>query len=114
MLRRSTPCRLLASVAAAVFTALVLAGCGQETPTDYSDAVEQNFLTQCVGTDADNEGFDDDEVDELRDECECAYDTFQRELEFDDFKELDTEVRSDLEALPDNVYDQLLRCVVQS
>lgn len=98
---------------AAVLALGLLAGCGEEVPTEYGEQVRSNFLEQCLGESSDSE--DGSEADpELRNECECMYDSIRDNLTFTEFRELDTEVRADQEGLPDSVNDLLVRCVIDA
>jgi hypothetical protein len=80
---------------------LVAAGCGDRSPTDYSDETEEQFMASCVPSLGESE----------RDVCRCAYDEIRSQLSFEEFEELDEQLRDDPDAeLPDDVVDLVAAC----
>lgn len=107
------PSRRALVLIGALLLAPLVASCGEETPDGFSDQVRESFLEQCVGGNDPSDASDDaPSAGELRDECECMYESLSSTLEFDEFRELDTEVRADQNQLPDQVNDLLVRCVI--
>ena len=87
--RRRPRLILLASCAA---VALLLTACFDEGhPTSYDDTVQDNFLSGCeVAAAADNE------ISPVSQRyCTCAWNRLTQEVEFEDFKNLDDDVKDD-------------------
>lgn len=84
---------LLATVVAAA-----AAGCGTSNePTDWvaadaSGAVEVNFMESCQLANAEIAAGDSSPED-FKDLCQCSYTGLRADLDFDEFKELDTTLR---------------------
>ena len=78
--------------------ALLLAACFDEgAPTSFDDTVEANFLNGCELA---AEG--DPQISPVAPRyCGCAYDRVRTEISFDDFKQLDDDVKDD----PDKIID---------
>ncbi len=94
-----------AVVLGVVSLALVISGCGKDEPSDYNAEVEKNFIETCT-----DEGGDD-----LQDVCQCAYDSFEREIPFDRFQRVDERLADDPDAqLPDEFLDLYTDCVIQA
>jgi len=94
-----------AAVLGVVSLALVISGCGKDEPSDYNAEVEKNFIETCT-----DEGGDD-----LQDVCQCAYDSFEREIPFDRFQRVDERLADDPDAqLPDEFLDLYTDCVIQA
>lgn len=94
-----------AVVLGVVALALVLSGCGDDAPSDYNAEVEENFLQTCT----------DQGGDDLQDVCQCAYDSFEREIPFDRFQRVDERLADDPDAqLPDEFLDLYTDCVIQT
>ena len=94
-----------AVVLGVVSLALVISGCGKDEPSDYNAEVEKNFIETCT-----DEGGGD-----LQDVCQCAYDSFEREIPFDRFQRVDERLADDPEAqLPDEFLDLYTDCVIQA
>ncbi|MBL8778685.1 MAG: hypothetical protein JNK12_22335 [Acidimicrobiales bacterium] len=94
-----------AVVLGVVALALVLSGCGDDAPSDYNAEVEENFLQTCT----------DQGGDDLQQVCQCAYDSFEREIPFDRFQRVDERLADDPDAqLPDEFLDLYTDCVIQS
>ncbi|MCY3663251.1 MAG: hypothetical protein OXH28_10620 [bacterium] len=93
---RRRPRLILLAACAAV--ALLLAACFDEgAPTSFDDTVEANFLNGCeLAAEADPQI----SPVALR-YCGCAYDRVRTEISFDDFKQLDDDVKDD----PDKIID---------
>ena len=87
--RRRPRTSLLACCAAA---ALLLTACFDEGhPTSYDDTVEDNFLRGCELAAA-----ADPAISPVAGRyCTCAWNRLTNEIEFDDFKNLDDDVRGD-------------------
>ncbi len=91
-----------AVVVAVIGLGLVVAGCGKSAPSDYNDATEQTFIETCT-----------DQAGE-QDVCQCAYDSFKRDIPFDRFQRVDDRLRENPESnLPDDFIDIYTNCVVQ-
>jgi hypothetical protein len=94
-----------AVVLGVVALALVLSGCGDDEPSDYDAEVEESFLQTCT----------DQGGDDLQDVCQCAYDSFEREIPFDRFQRVDERLADDPDAqLPDEFLDLYTDCVIQA
>ena len=79
--------------------ALLLAACFDEgAPTSFDDTVETNFMNGCelaAATDA--------QISPVAPRyCACAYDRVRTEISFEDFKQLDDDVKDDA----DNIIDE--------
>lgn len=78
----------------AVLALLVMAGCvGQRTPGGYDDSVEENFVSSCRKTSAEDAGgatpkFADGTELDVKEFCECAYDKISKDVPFGDFKDV--------------------------
>jgi hypothetical protein len=80
---------------------LVATGCGDRSPSEYSDETEEQFMASCVPSLGESE----------RDVCRCAYDEIRGQLSFEEFQELDEQLRDDPDAeLPDDVVDLVAAC----
>lgn len=87
---------MLAACAALV---LLLAACSEGgEPTSFDDTVETNFINGCelaAETDA--------QISPVAPRyCACAYDRVRTEISFEDFKQLDDDVKDDA----DNIIDE--------
>ena len=93
--RRRPRLILLASCAA---VALLLAACFDEgAPTSFDDTVETNFMNGCELA-----AETDPQISPVAPRyCACAYDRVRTEIGFEDFKQLDDDVRDDA----DNIID---------
>ena len=90
-------------VLVAVFAlGLVMAACGNDTPTEYNADSEKNFVESCT-----------DQTGE-EDVCQCAYDGFVRDIPFDRFQRIDQRLQDDPEGnLPDDFIEIYTDCVVE-
>ncbi len=59
---------------------LILSGCSEEEPTDYTSAHREAFLAAC------SRPLDDPRL--LSDVCGCVYDRVEDEIRFDDFQQM--------------------------
>jgi hypothetical protein len=92
-----------AVVIGSIAFAIVLAGCGDNAPTDYNAEVEKNFIETCT----------DQGGDDLQDVCQCAYDSFREEIPFDRFQRVDERLADDPDAeLPDDFLNLYTDCVI--
>lgn len=88
-----------------VSLALVISGCGKDEPSDYNAEVEKNFIETCT----------DQGGDDLQNVCQCAYDSFEREIPFDRFQRVDERLADNPDAqLPDEFLDLYTDCVIQA
>lgn len=90
----------------AVTLCLVLAACGGKSkPTDYNAEVERTFINTCT----------DQSGNDLRSVCQCAYNSFKRDIPFDRFQRVDQRLADNPEsALPDDFLNLYTDCVVQA
>ena len=117
-----TRARLLAAVAALV---LVAAACGNSgAPTSWDDNAaeykgvadvgqpERNFRDGC-----EEEGKDDLDAqvrENLADVCKCGFDGIREALTFEEFKELDDDLRSNINAdLTEEVSQIMRQCILE-
>ncbi len=85
--------------------ALVISGCGDDTPTEYNAEVEENFIQTCT----------DQGGEDLQDVCQCAYNAFEENIPFDRFQRVDERLADDPNAeLPDDFLDLYTDCVIQA
>ncbi len=87
--RRRSRFLLLGACAAVV---LLVTACGEGgEPTSFDDTVEENFISGCeVAAEA------DPAIRPVAQRyCACAYDSVRTEISFDDFKQLDDDVKDD-------------------
>ena len=117
-----TKTRLLAIAAALI---LVSAACGNSgAPTSYSDnpadykgevnvgQAERNFRDGCE--EAGLEDLDQQVQENLADVCKCGFDKIRETLAFDEFKELDDDLRSDINAGLSAQVDKIMRqCILE-
>jgi hypothetical protein len=103
---------------------LVLGACAQSnTPTEYNDLTQQNFLETCTNlyfenTDDTLEITSDtvvaDETGASPSICQCSYEVFVDNMSIEDFTTLNNDLKEDPEgtwaALPQNVQDGLADC----
>ena len=93
---RKHTARVLAGLAVLALGGLLLAGCGGSgEPEEYNATVEDNYVRGCEISIAES----NPQIGDAIAVCECAYEKIAREVEFEDFKELDDELREDIEAL---------------
>ena len=114
--------RLLA-VVAALF--LVAAACGNSgAPTSYDDnpddykgeanvgQAERNFRDGCEEAGMDD--LDQQVQENLADVCECGFDRIREALTFEQFKELDDDLRSNINADLNEDVNQIMRqCILE-
>lgn len=84
----------------------LLAGCGEETPTDYSAENREAFLAACV----------DDSVDGLFPQriCQCVYDEAESTIAFERFAEIEEQLSgNETTPLPDDLLDLVAHCVIE-
>ena len=86
----------------ALIVVLLAAACGTSgAPTGYApdeggETLHDNFTEGCeVALE------DDPQASQANEVCECSYEEIVRTIPFDDFKELDDELRNDVEAIND-------------
>ncbi|MCQ3809609.1 MAG: hypothetical protein KTV68_03550 [Acidimicrobiia bacterium] len=117
-----TKARLLA-VVAALF--LVAAACGNSgAPTSYTDnpadyrgepnvgQAERNFRDGCEEAGLDD--LDQQVQQNLADVCECGFDSIRATLNFEEFKQLDDDLRSNINAdLTEEVNAIMRRCILE-
>ncbi|MCY3575997.1 MAG: hypothetical protein OXH53_01660 [bacterium] len=117
-----TKARLIA-VLAAVF--LVAAACGSSgAPTSYSDnpadykgepnvgQAERNFRDGCEEAGLDD--LDQQVQQNLADVCKCGFDQIKDALTFEEFKGLDDDLRSDINAgLTEEVNQIMRQCILE-
>jgi len=95
--------------ALALSLALVLAGCGSSNdPATWEEAeetgdVERNYLAACVKANTEAEGDDRMSDDEAERYCQCTFEEVREGMMFEEFEQLDDDLRSDSEALPADV-----------
>ncbi len=84
---------------AAVFAMLLLGACTGRppTPTGYGDTTERNFMRGCV------DSAKDDGIRRPQDYCQCSYDGIVESIEFDRFKEINSELSDNPGPLPDEM-----------
>ena len=94
---------LLVLAGVVVLAGLVVGGIlflrdGDEAPpTDYDQAIEDDFMATCTA-DADDLGFT-----RSGEFCQCAYDGIRETIAFTRFLEIDAALRADPSAVPDEV-----------
>jgi hypothetical protein len=76
---------------------LFLRDSDEPPPTDYDQAIEDDFMATCTA-DADALGFT-----RSADFCGCAYDGIREAIPFDRFLEIDAALQADPSAVPDQV-----------
>ena len=85
--------------------ALVISGCGDDTPTEYNAEVEENFIQTCT----------DQGGEDLQDVCQCAYEAFEENIPFERFQRVDHRRAGDPNAeLPHDFLDLYPDCVIQA
>jgi len=84
--------RLLLLAAALV---VVVSACGTSgAPEEYNETTEKNYVDGCqVALE------EDPQADEANEVCVCAYGEIVRTIPFEDFKELDDDLRNDVNAI---------------
>ncbi len=94
--------KILAGLAVLVLGGMLLAGCGGSgEPEEYNATVEENYVRGCeISIDESNP-----QIGDAIAVCQCAYEKIKRGVEFEDFKELDDELREDIEALSNDIPD---------
>jgi hypothetical protein len=109
-----TPIRRRAARAllAGSLSLVVLAGCTttQRDASNYEDT-EEDFLEGCIATaEADAEVEGAAVIASPEDYCQCAFDGLVESVEFDRFKEVNTELREEGGALPDDIAEVYAAC----
>jgi hypothetical protein len=106
--------RLLVGLAGVVVLAglvvggiLFLRDSDEAPPTDYDQAIEDDFMATCTA-DADSLGFT-----RSGDFCQCAYDGIAETIPFDRFLEIDAALQADPSAVPDEVDRIRTACYLQ-
>lgn len=86
--------------------ALILAGCNQSNaPTEYNALTQTNFMQGCTGnfpgsgTTIASNTF-----------CECAYQVFVKDVPIATFDQLNNDLKTDQNKIPDNVKADLQKC----
>ena len=117
-----TKARLPALVAALL---LVAAACGNSgAPTSYTDnpahyrgepnvgQAERNFRDGCEETGSDD--LDEQVEQDLAEVCECGFNRIREALVFEEFKQLDDDLRSNINAdLTEEVTQIMRRCILE-
>ena len=97
--------RFGASFAGIVLAALLFAGCtGQSTPDGYNDSVRENFVRGCVDTSK------EDGSTWSTDECECAYEAIEEDVEWDEFKRITDDQTEEPSPLPESFTEVFADC----
>ena len=82
----------------------LVAACGEDGPSDYSESTREAFMTGCV---------EDDSDDDLVEVCECTYDTAVEELPFEEFKSVEQRLQGGGSDIPDAVSEIIVDCIRQ-
>ena len=104
---------------------LVAAACGnsgapisyEDNPAEYRGVpnvgqAERNFRDGCEQAGLDD--LDERVTQNLADVCKCGYDRIKQELTFDEFKELDDDLRSNINAdLTETVRAIMRQCILE-
>ena len=117
-----TKARLLVVVAALCFVAAACGNSGaptsyEDNPADYrgeSDVgqAERNFRDGCEEAGLDD--LDEQVQENLADVCKCGFDEIRDKLSFEEFKELDDDLRSNINAdLTEEVGLIMRRCILE-
>ena len=97
--------RAVRAVLAGAVSLVLLAGCTttQRDASNYKDT-EDDFLEGCI-TRATEDNADGAEVQiaSPEDWCQCAFDAIEDEIEFDRFKEVNSDLRDNGGPLPDDI-----------
>ena len=107
-IRRRAAHALLAAVASVV----VLAGCTttQRDASNYADT-EDNWLEGCIEqAELDNEVDGAEQITDPEAFCECAWTAITDEIEFERFKEINSELRDEGGPLPDDYTEAIASC----
>ena len=113
----------IAAVVAALL--LVVAACGNsgaptswgDNPADYRGEAnvgqpERNFRDGCE--EAGQEDLDEQVRENLADVCQCSFDRIRESLAFEEFKELDDDLRSDINTDLTQEVSQIMRqCILE-
>jgi hypothetical protein len=84
---------------------VLLAACGSDGPSDYSEETRSNVLTPCA-TDTDRPI--------VGDVCACAYRSIRTRIPYERFEEIDEQLRSSPDApLPDDLLSVIADCVIE-
>lgn len=106
--------RVTVPLLATVVALGLLGGCaGQRDPGSYTDAVEKNFITGCVGTSKDDAASGDgaESADVWgRADCQCAYDAIKKDIPFSEFKQLNSDLIEEPGPLPESFTKAFADC----
>jgi len=80
---------------------------GQQVPKGYGDTTSKNFQRGCVAT----AGSPQVAVDDPTAVCRCAYDRVRKEIPFDEFKEVFSDLQDEPAPLPANFVRIMTACV---
>ena len=101
--------RRLSLLAAVLLGAGLLSACSEPSnaPTEFNDQTQANFIATCTGN-WEGSGTTLAQTDT----CQCAYDAVVAEYadNFAGFQELDNQLRSNPEAMPQNLKDAFAQC----
>lgn len=94
----------LTVTAAFLLLVALLAGCGDDGPSDYSDATRDAFMAGCL---------EDNTDPDLADVCECTYDTAVDELPFEQFQAAERRLQQGSTDIPDEISEIIIECIRQ-
>jgi hypothetical protein len=102
------------AVLAGALSLVVLAGCTttQRDASNYEDT-EEEFLAGCIEqAELDAEVDGSTRISSPEDFCQCAFDAIVDTVEFDRFKEINSDLRDDGGPLPDEISEAYASCEV--
>ena len=85
-----------------VVSLLVLAGCGDDSPGEYTDATRESFMTGCV---------EDSDDPDLLEVCECTYERAVEEIPFDQFESMEQRLARGQTDVPDSIATIIVDCI---
>lgn len=85
----------------------VAVSCGDNTPTEYNEQVQDSYMSGC------RVALNDPQFDNVDAVCRCAYERISAQMPFEDFAALNNRLKNDVKLLenPDEQATQALKIV---
>jgi hypothetical protein len=88
-------------VVAAALALLLLGACERHpAPTGYGDTTQKNFHTGCVDSAKNDSHLSSSEAEDY---CKCSYTKIVKQIPFDEFKKINSDLSDDPGPLPDKM-----------
>lgn len=83
---------------------------GQSDPDSFTDDVRRDFVTGCVEMTEEDAASGQITLDDPESFCECAADALDEDVEFDDLKDANSDLRKEPGPLPEELEAAFAHC----